>query len=54
MVLVDQFEELFTVCRDDAERQAFIGNLLYAARVAQGQNRAKVRKTLGDVWGGRS
>ncbi|HEV3344184.1 MAG TPA: TIR domain-containing protein [Pirellulales bacterium] len=36
-VLVDQFEELFAVCRDDAERQAFIGNLLYAARVAQGQ-----------------
>ncbi|MCY2991887.1 MAG: SUMF1/EgtB/PvdO family nonheme iron enzyme [Planctomycetota bacterium] len=37
VVLVDQFEELFTVCRDDAERQAFIGNLLYAARVTQGQ-----------------
>ncbi len=37
VVLVDQFEELFTVCRDDAERQAFISNLLYAARVAQGQ-----------------
>ena len=27
---VDQFEEVFTLCRDEAEREAFIGNLLHA------------------------
>jgi hypothetical protein len=31
MVIVDQFEELFTLCRDEDERQAFVNNLLYAA-----------------------
>ena len=33
LVLVDQFEEVFTVCRDDALRQALIATLLYAASV---------------------
>jgi WD40 repeat protein/DNA-binding SARP family transcriptional activator len=28
MLVVDQFEELFTLCRDDIEREAFIDNLL--------------------------
>ena len=30
LLVVDQFEELFTLCRDEYERQAFIDNLLYA------------------------
>jgi WD40 repeat protein len=30
IVVVDQLEELFTLCEDPAEREAFIGNLLYA------------------------
>jgi formylglycine-generating enzyme required for sulfatase activity len=31
IVLVDQLEEVFTLCKDPAERNAFIGNLLCAA-----------------------
>jgi WD40 repeat protein/DNA-binding SARP family transcriptional activator len=31
LLVVDQFEELFTLCRDEAARRAFIDNLLYAA-----------------------
>ncbi|HET6447397.1 MAG TPA: BTAD domain-containing putative transcriptional regulator [candidate division Zixibacteria bacterium] len=31
LVLVDQFEELFSLCHDGNERQAFVDNLLYAA-----------------------
>lgn len=30
LLVVDQFEELFTLCRDEAERQVFIDNLLTA------------------------
>jgi WD40 repeat protein/class 3 adenylate cyclase len=30
LLVIDQFEELFTQCREEAERQAFIGNLLNA------------------------
>ena len=30
LLIVDQFEELFTLCRDDAERQAFLNNLMTA------------------------
>ena len=37
VLLVDQFEELFTMCHDEGLRQAFIENILYAARVAGGQ-----------------
>jgi tetratricopeptide (TPR) repeat protein len=37
IVLVDQFEEIFTLCHDDGLRGAFVSNLLYAAKVAQGQ-----------------
>jgi hypothetical protein len=36
-VLVDQFEETFTLCHDELERKAFIDNLLYAALVLHGQ-----------------
>lgn len=31
LLVVDQFEELFTLCRDQTERKAFIDNLLTAA-----------------------
>ncbi|MBN1148610.1 MAG: AAA family ATPase, partial [Anaerolineales bacterium] len=31
LLVVDQFEELFSLCHDEAQRQAFIDNLLYAA-----------------------
>jgi hypothetical protein len=37
VVVVDQFEEAFTLCREDELREALIRNLLYAAKVAQGQ-----------------
>ena len=30
LLVLDQFEELFTLCRDEFEREAFIDNLLYA------------------------
>ncbi|MBP7693069.1 MAG: CHAT domain-containing protein [Anaerolineales bacterium] len=31
LLIVDQFEEVFTLCKDEPERRAFIDNLLYAA-----------------------
>jgi len=34
--VVDQFEEVFTLCQDAAERAAFLANLLYAAALADG------------------
>ncbi|HEY0555319.1 MAG TPA: WD40 repeat domain-containing protein, partial [Thermoanaerobaculia bacterium] len=37
VVLVDQFEEVFTLCPDEAQRQAIIANLLHAATAADGQ-----------------
>ena len=37
VILVDQFEEVFTLCRKEELREALIRNLLYAAKVAQGQ-----------------
>jgi len=33
LLIVDQFEELFTLCRSDAERKAFVENLLTAAGI---------------------
>ncbi|MGE5073523.1 MAG: helix-turn-helix domain-containing protein, partial [Anaerolineae bacterium] len=36
LVVVDQFEELFALCRSEAERAAFIDNLLTAASEADG------------------
>jgi hypothetical protein len=37
LVLVDQCEELFTLCRDDEARAAFLHNLHYAAMVPGGR-----------------
>ena len=31
VLVVDQFEEVFTQCKDEAERKAFIDNLIYAS-----------------------
>jgi WD40 repeat protein len=36
LFVVDQFEELFSLCRDEVERGAFVTNLLYAASVPGG------------------
>ncbi|HUQ32201.1 MAG TPA: TIR domain-containing protein [Pyrinomonadaceae bacterium] len=35
--VVDQFEEVFTLCQDQREREQFINNLLYAASVPDGR-----------------
>jgi tetratricopeptide (TPR) repeat protein len=37
VVVVDQFEEIFTLCRKCELRDAFVRNLLYAAKSAEGQ-----------------
>ena len=37
ILLVDQFEELYSLCHDEQERAAFIGNLLRAAREPRGR-----------------
>jgi WD40 repeat protein/transcriptional regulator with XRE-family HTH domain len=37
LLVVDQFEELFALCRSEEERTAFIGNLLSAASEADGR-----------------
>jgi hypothetical protein len=35
--VIDQFEEVFTLCRNEQERAQFIANLLYAASVPDGR-----------------
>jgi WD40 repeat protein len=47
--VIDQAEELFTLCRDDEERQLFLENLLYAASVPGGSN-AVVLTVRGDFY----
>jgi len=37
VVVIDQFEEIFTLCDREELRRALISNLLHAARVASGQ-----------------
>ena len=37
LLVVDQFEEVFTVCDDEIRRKGFIDNLLYAATIAGGR-----------------
>ncbi len=36
--VVDQFEEIFTLCADEKERSQFLANLLYAAFIPGGRN----------------
>jgi len=33
LIVIDQFEELFTLCQDEVERHAFIDNLLHATAI---------------------
>jgi len=35
LLVVDQFEELFTLCKDQTEREAYISNLMTAVSVAK-------------------
>lgn len=35
--VVDQFEEVFTLCRDERDRAQFLNNLLYAASIPDGR-----------------
>ncbi|MGH8907810.1 MAG: TIR domain-containing protein [Egibacteraceae bacterium] len=37
VLVVDQFEEVFTLCADEAERAAFVANLCYAASIPGGR-----------------
>ncbi len=37
VLVIDQFEEIFTLCADDHERAQFLANLLYAASVPDGR-----------------
>lgn len=37
VLIVDQFEEIFTLCQDESQRGPFIDNLLYASAVEGGQ-----------------
>ncbi|MGH8930759.1 MAG: TIR domain-containing protein, partial [Egibacteraceae bacterium] len=37
VLVVDQFEETFTLCADEAERVAFVANLCYAATIPAGR-----------------
>ena len=37
LLVVDQLEELFTLCQDEGERAAFLGNLMYAATIPGGR-----------------
>ncbi len=37
VLVIDQFEEIFTLCRDEQERKQFLANLLYAAFIPDGQ-----------------
>lgn len=37
VLIVDQFEEIFTLCHEEAQRRVFIENLLYASAIEGGQ-----------------
>jgi WD40 repeat protein/energy-coupling factor transporter ATP-binding protein EcfA2 len=37
VLVIDQFEEIFTLCGDEQERKQFLANLLYAAFIPDGQ-----------------
>jgi energy-coupling factor transporter ATP-binding protein EcfA2 len=36
--VIDQFEEIFTLCSHEKERASFLGNLLYASSIPDGQS----------------
>jgi hypothetical protein len=37
VLIIDQFEEVFTLCADQAERAAFVANMCYAASIPGGR-----------------
>lgn len=37
LLLVDQFEEIFTMCRDESQRRALVDNLVYTSSVVGGR-----------------
>ncbi len=50
VLVMDQFEELFTLCHDEAERQAFLAQLLYVSRIQR--NRGLIILTMrADFYG---
>lgn len=42
LVVVDQFEEVFTVCRDAREREQFVASLVHAAQVPDSRTRVAI------------
>ncbi|OEU84800.1 MAG: hypothetical protein BA865_11945, partial [Desulfobacterales bacterium S5133MH4] len=38
VLIIDQFEEVFTLCRDDQDRQAFVNNLLGLTRASEAKH----------------
>jgi len=46
LLVLDQFEELFTLCRDEFEREAFIDNLLTTVSSSKEEDRDEGRITL--------
>ncbi|RKM92036.1 hypothetical protein SFRA_026745 [Streptomyces xinghaiensis] len=42
LVVVDQFEEVFTLCRDPREREGFIASLVHAAQVPDSRTRVAI------------
>ncbi|MWA01713.1 hypothetical protein F8568_015285 [Actinomadura sp. LD22] len=42
LVVVDQFEEVFTLCRDTEEREAFVASLVHAAQAADSRTRVAI------------
>jgi len=50
VLLIDQFEEVFTLCADESQRAALIANLLHAARETDGQT-AVVLTLRSDFYG---
>lgn len=51
LLVIDQFEELFTLCRDEAERRAFINNLMYAVSPVTGGTTMLVMSLRADHYG---
>ncbi|MCP4248360.1 MAG: hypothetical protein GY778_15035, partial [bacterium] len=52
LLLVDQFEELFTLCRSEEERRAFIDNLLTAAGAPAASEEPGLSESEAGGWGG--
>jgi len=50
VLVIDQFEELFTLCRSEDERKAFLENLLYAADEDTGGNAVIVLTIRADFY----